>query len=86
MIGHRLMGMSLLHTGEIAKGRVHFDRAVALYNPAEHRPLATHFGHDLGMAILSFRSLSLWSLGWPDAAIKDAVEALKHARLAKPRH
>ena len=31
MIGHRLMGMSLLHTGQIAKGRVHFDRAVALY-------------------------------------------------------
>jgi len=43
MIGHRLMGMSLLHTGEIAQGRVHLDRAIALYNPVEHRPLATRF-------------------------------------------
>src|SRR5262249_14862505 len=27
MIGHRLMGLSLLHTGDIAGGRVHLDRA-----------------------------------------------------------
>ena len=48
MIGHRLMGMSLLHTGDIAQGRAHFDQALALYDPAEHRPLATRFGQDTG--------------------------------------
>ena len=48
MIGHRLMGMSLLNTGEIAEGRAHLDRAIALYDSAEHRPLATRFGHDFG--------------------------------------
>ena len=53
MIGHRLMGMSLLYTGEIAQGRAHFDRAIALYDPAEHRPLATRFGQDVRVAILS---------------------------------
>ena len=45
MIGHRLMGMSLLNTGEIAEGRAHFDRAIALYNPRSivrwRRDLAT---------------------------------------------
>ena len=30
MVGHRLMGMSLLQTGDIAQGRAHFDRAIAL--------------------------------------------------------
>ena len=44
MIAHRIMGYSLLHTGDIAEGRAHFDRAIALYDPAEHRPLATRFG------------------------------------------
>ena len=39
MIGHRIMGMSLLYTGDIAEGRAHFDQAIALYDPAEHRPL-----------------------------------------------
>ena len=54
MIGHRLMGISLLHTGDIAEGRAHLDQAIALYDPAEHRPLATRFGQDVGVAILSF--------------------------------
>jgi dimethylglycine dehydrogenase len=35
MIGHRLVGMSLLHIGDIAGGRAHHDRAIALYDPAE---------------------------------------------------
>ena len=80
MIGHRLMGWSLLHIGEIAKGRVHLDRAIALHSPAEHRPLATRFGHDSGTAILCCRSLALWFLGYPEAALKDTVDALKNAR------
>ena len=33
MVGHRLMGMSLLQTGDICQGRAHFDRAMALYDP-----------------------------------------------------
>ena len=80
MIGHRLMGMSLLNTGEIAEGRAHLDRAIALYDPAEHRPLATRFGHDSGMAILCFRSWALWLLGYPEAALRDVDDAHKNAR------
>ena len=80
MIGHRLMGMSLLFTGDIAEGRAHYDQALALYDPAEHRPLATRFGQDIRVAILSFRSLALWLLGYPEAALADADHALKDAR------
>jgi predicted ATPase len=39
MIGHRIMG-SVLHTGALTEGRLHLDRALALYDAAEHRPLA----------------------------------------------
>ena len=80
MIGHRLMGSALLLTGEIAEGREHYDRAIALYAPAEHRPLATRFGQDVRVAILTFRSLALWVLGYPDAALADANHALEDAR------
>ena len=52
MIGHRLMGISLLCTGDIAEGRAHLDQAIALYDPAEHRPLATRFGQDSRVADL----------------------------------
>ena len=80
MVGHRLMGASLVHTGDIAHGRVHYDQAFALYDPAEHRPLATRFGQDIGVMILSFRSWALWLLGYPEAALADTNNALKDAR------
>jgi predicted ATPase len=79
-IGHRLVGTSLLLTGDIADGLVHLDQAIALYDPAEHRPLATRFGQDAGVAALSYRSWALWALGYPDAALRDADDALKDAR------
>ena len=50
MIGHRLMGTSWLLTGTIAEGQAHLDRALTLYDPLEHRPLATRFGHDIRSA------------------------------------
>ena len=34
LTAHRVMGISLLHTGDIAESRKHFDRATALYDPA----------------------------------------------------
>ena len=80
MVGHRLRGMSLLCTGAIAEGRVHFDQAMALYDPAEHLPLATRFGQEVRVAIFSFRSIALWVLGYPNAALEDVKHALDNAR------
>ena len=80
MVGHRLMGTSLMSTGDIAPGRAHYDQALALYDPAAHRPLATRFGQDVGVAILCYRSRDLWLLGYPEAALADAEHALKDAR------
>jgi predicted ATPase len=80
MIGHRSTGISLLHTGDVAQCRPHFDRAIALYDPVEHRPFATRFGGDIGVSILSFRSLALWLLGFPVSAHADAENALSNAR------
>jgi predicted ATPase len=80
LIAHRIMGISLATTGDIAKGRAHFDRAVALYDPAEHRALATRFSVDAAVSILSYRSWTIWVLGYPEAALADADNTLKIAR------
>jgi hypothetical protein len=79
MIGHQLMGMSLMLTGDIAQGRVHLDRAIALYDPAaaDH---ARRFGVDARVSTLCYRAIALWMLGYPDAALTDAAQALKVAR------
>ena len=80
MIGHRIMGSSLMLTGDIAESRAHYDRAIALYDPAEHRPLAGRFGQDAGVSILAYRSWAVWALGYPEVALADADHALKDAR------
>ena len=80
MIGRRLMGNSLLLTGEIVEGRALFDQAIALYNPLEHRRLVTRFGQDGRVSGLSFRSIAAWMLGYPEAALSDADNATRDAR------
>ena len=85
MIGHRLMGNSLLLTGDIAESRAHFDRAMALYDHVKHRPLAMRFGIDIRVSILIFRSWALWFLGYPESALADADRAIRtRAKSAKP--
>ena len=49
MVGHRIMGVSLTSTGAFAEGLAHYDQAIALYDPIEHRPLATRFSVDVGV-------------------------------------
>jgi class 3 adenylate cyclase/predicted ATPase len=80
MIGHRLIGSSLLLSGQFGQGRAHLDRAMALYDPAQHRVLTTRFGQDTRVAILWYRSWALWALGYPEAALADAERALTEAR------
>jgi class 3 adenylate cyclase/predicted ATPase len=80
MIGHRLVGISSLYTGRIAEGRTHLDRAMALYDPAEHRALPSRFGHGGAVSPLTWRSWALWILGYPEAARVDAEHALRDAR------
>jgi len=53
---------------------------MALYDPQRDRTLAFLHGEDLGVTCLSYLSFTLWSLGYPDQAIKQSHEALTLAR------
>jgi predicted ATPase len=77
---HRIMGSSLASAGFFVEARTHYDQALGLYNPAEHRQQAMRFGVDLAVSILSHRSRALWSLGYPEIALADAERALREAR------
>ena len=80
MIGHRVMSSFLAVYGRLRGRPSHFNQALALYDPAVHRPLAMRFGQDARVAILSYRSYALWALGYPEAALADADHALTDAR------
>ena len=53
------MGISLMLSGELAEARAHFDQAIALYDPAVHRHLATRFGEDAERAKLDLSGVGL---------------------------
>jgi class 3 adenylate cyclase/predicted ATPase len=71
---------ALALTGDFVDGKEHYDRALAIYDPAEHRPIATRSGRDVGVTLLSFRSACLWLLGHPAASHNDGERAVKNAR------
>ena len=79
MIGHRIMGVSMTITGDLTQGRTHFNRAIAFHDPATHHLLATQFNQDVGVAILSWRHVAVWLLGYPTAALTDLNRALNDA-------
>ena len=80
LIGHRIMGHTLFHTGEFIEAKANFDKGLVLYNAAEHRSLATRFNVDSRIVILCYRSLTAWVLGYPAAAISDSDQAVGHGR------
>ena len=80
MIGYRLVGCSLLFTGEPVEGLADLDRAITLYDPSQHRMLTTGFGQDMGVVTRVWRAFACWLVGRPDTARSEADRALKDAR------
>jgi len=73
-------GNALTLMGDFGKGKEHFDRALAIYDPAEHRPLTTGSGRNVGVTLLSVRSGCLWELGYPAASRSEGERAINEAR------
>ena len=71
-----------MNTGSFAEAVVHADRVFALYDPVKHRPLATRVVQDPGVSASIYRSLALWALGYPEAALAGTEQALSEAREA----
>src|SRR6202040_2549595 len=77
---HVAFGNALTLMGDFVDGKEHFDRALAIYDPAEHRPLTTRSGRDIRVALLTSRAGCMWLLGYPAASSSDAERAIKNAR------
>jgi predicted ATPase len=80
VVGHNILGAALLLRGDIAEARAHFDQGIALYDPSQHRLLATRFGEDHGVVSFCWRASALWLIGYPETARADIDQAFKNAR------
>ena len=77
---HVAFANALALTGNFVDGKEHYDRALAIYDPAKHRPLTTRSGRDVGVSLLSSRASCLYNLGYHAASRNDAERAVKNAR------
>ena len=85
LVAHDALGDTNLWMGELRAARRHLERGVALYDRERLESDATLYGYDSGLACLSFLSLTLWYLGFPDQGRRRADEALALAReLGRP--
>ncbi|MBI3796901.1 MAG: AAA family ATPase, partial [Deltaproteobacteria bacterium] len=74
-LAHWTLGVTLLVLGELTSAQTHLEQAIALYDPRKH-PRLTVGTADPRVNCLSFVSWTLWSLGYPDQALKRSHEAV----------
>jgi predicted ATPase len=76
---HRSVGTAAFALGDLSAARLHLERALVLYDPERHRPLAFAYAQDVRVAGLSWLALSLFVQGFPEQALRRSDEAIAAA-------
>ncbi len=84
MAGYRILGNSHYLLGRFASAHEQFDKALSMYDPTQHAPLAVKLGHDIRVSALAVQALAMWHLGEIDRALAAEVEAVDYA--SETRH
>jgi len=77
---HRARSATALHGGRFAAARENAERVLALYDPAQHRGLASLYSFDQRVVALGYLSAALLALGYPDQARRRSHEQLAEAQ------
>jgi predicted ATPase len=82
---HVALGLTLFYLGELTQSREQLERGITIYDPEKHHHLAYTYGDDPGVVCLSYGSIVLWLLGYPEQAIARDREVLALAeKLSHP--
>ena len=80
LIGHRILALSLIYSGDYRAALTHLETAASLYRPDEHRDSAFRYGQDIGVGAFVQLSWALWHRGYPDQSARAADRALAYSR------
>jgi predicted ATPase/class 3 adenylate cyclase/energy-coupling factor transporter ATP-binding protein EcfA2 len=80
LVGHRILAYSLMYSGDYRAALAHFETAVSLHRPDEHRDSAFRYGQDIGVSAFVQLSVALWHRGYPDQSARAADRALAYSR------
>jgi predicted ATPase len=85
MRGHEAMEVTCVQMGNFPESLEHFEKALLLYDPQQHRDDAFLYSQNPGVALRSHAAWALWFVGKPDQALKLMDDALVLAReLSEP--
>ncbi|WGR70465.1 MULTISPECIES: AAA family ATPase [unclassified Bradyrhizobium] len=86
VIGHRSVGISLIHLGKLDAAREHLEQAIGHYDPVTHRDLAFRYAYDPLVACKGYlASLTLTQMGYLDQALRRIDEAIAYAETLSHR-
>lgn len=86
VIGHRMLGMTLLAQGQASTAREQIETSLALYSPERDAATTHMFGQNTEVHTRSLQSLMLFCLGDVDAALAAGVDALRTADAFRHPH
>ena len=76
MRGHWALEITFTHAGNLVLALDHFNKALALYDPAQHRDDSFLYALNPGVAMPCFAAWAFWLLGLPDQALTRIEEAV----------
>jgi predicted ATPase len=83
--GHWALETTFLHLGNFELALDHFEKALAIYDPSQHRDDSFLYALNPGVAMPCFAAWSLWFGGLPDQSLARIEQALTLAReLSEP--
>jgi tetratricopeptide (TPR) repeat protein len=80
MLGHRVLGMSLVGGADLPSARAHLERAIELYDPERDPPLAYVYAVDQRISAMSYLAIALLQLGHSDRATPLMEQAIAEAK------
>ena len=80
LVGHRILAWTLMPSGDYRAALAHFETAVSLHRPDEHRDSAFRYGQDIGVSAFVCLSWALWHRGYPDRSAQAADRGLTYSR------
>jgi predicted ATPase/chloramphenicol 3-O-phosphotransferase len=80
LVGHRILGASLIFSGDHRAALAHLETAASLHQPHEHRDSAFRYGQDIGVSAFVQLSWALWHRGFPDQSAQAADRALAYSQ------
>ena len=74
---HQLAGLCAFIKEDLTPLLEHAEKVIALYDPNQHRTLASLYGNDPGVDAMFLSAVGLFYLGYPDQALKRIYEAIR---------